>query len=192
MSQLRGTREIEVATYRHFTLALEPGFDIYVRKRSVAVGLRAWLPVWSSSHARTDNTGVMFNVTVTPMWRERARLKPEYENPAATVEEEMGLPEPEAEYSMESEFEAPMPESDSPAGEEVVAAGFTEPFPVSEEAVAAEKEAEGAGGEAAGTEPESAKDDEPVIEEDPYADPAPAKAEKTKKKRKSRKEKKDK
>ena len=73
-----------------FTFALEPGFDVFIRKRSIAVGARAWLPIVGTSDSSLDNVGIMVNVTFTPMWRERPALRPEYEHPASTMEEEMG------------------------------------------------------------------------------------------------------
>jgi hypothetical protein len=76
--------------FRHFSLAVEPGFDVFLADRFFAVGLRAWLPVWATSHPDVDNVGVMLSFTFTPMWREAKRLKPEYENPASTLEEEQG------------------------------------------------------------------------------------------------------
>ncbi|MFO8073982.1 MAG: hypothetical protein R6V85_19135 [Polyangia bacterium] len=66
---------------RHFTLAVEPGVDIFLRKRSVALGLSAWLPVLAVplEESSTDNVGLMFHLTYTPTWREDPKLKPEYE-----------------------------------------------------------------------------------------------------------------
>ncbi len=75
----------ETQEYRHFTLALEPGFDVFVSRRRFAIGLRAWLPVIaadgesSTDQSSTDNIGIMLSLTLTPMWRERPRLKPEYD-----------------------------------------------------------------------------------------------------------------
>jgi hypothetical protein len=78
--------------YRHFTLAITPGFDVFVSDRLFAVGLRAWMPVWATSHPDVDNIGVMLNFTLTPLWREKKVLRPEYANPAATLEEETSAP----------------------------------------------------------------------------------------------------
>lgn len=73
-------------------IALEPGFDVYVRKRSIAVGLRAWLPMWGYEDASADVIGVMANLTYTPRWREKPRLKPEYENPQPKTDAQGALP----------------------------------------------------------------------------------------------------
>jgi hypothetical protein len=69
---------------RHFTLAVEPGVDIFLRKRSVALGLSAWLPVLAVplEESSTDNVGVMFHLSYTPTWREDPELRPEYEKDA--------------------------------------------------------------------------------------------------------------
>jgi hypothetical protein len=68
-------------TTRHFTMALEPGADFFVRQRSLAVGVRLWLPVFALpySESSTDNVGLMFSLTYLPSWRERPKLKPQYE-----------------------------------------------------------------------------------------------------------------
>ena len=67
--------------YRHYTFAFEPGFDAFVKKRVFAIGARAWMPVVAApeSQSSTDNTTFMVNFTYTPMWREKPRLKPEYD-----------------------------------------------------------------------------------------------------------------
>jgi len=79
----RAYRDTYHSGFGHFTFALEPGFDVFVRKRSIAVGARAWLPVIAAADSSTDNIGILFTLTFTPMWRESARLKPEYEDSAA-------------------------------------------------------------------------------------------------------------
>lgn len=93
---LHGDPDEPRKVYRHFTLGLTPGFDVFVSDRLFAVGLRAWMPVWATSAPSTDNIGVMLNFTLTPMWREKKVLRPEYANPAATLEEETGAPAPAA------------------------------------------------------------------------------------------------
>ncbi|MDD5308341.1 MAG: hypothetical protein PHU25_13555 [Deltaproteobacteria bacterium] len=67
------------AVYKHFTLAVEPGFDVFVRRRSVAIGVRAWLPVWANQDAGSDNLGVMLSLSFFPMYRERPQVRPEYD-----------------------------------------------------------------------------------------------------------------
>jgi len=75
----------ETQEYRHFTLALEPGFDVFVSKRRFAIGFKAWLPIIaadgksSTEQSSTDNIGLMVSLTFTPLWRERPQLKPEYD-----------------------------------------------------------------------------------------------------------------
>jgi hypothetical protein len=93
-ADLDGDREIHVKEFRHFTAAIEPGFDVFARKRAFAVGLRAWMPVWATSNPDVDNIGIMLNFTFTPMWREKPVMKPEYVNPASTLEEETTAEEP--------------------------------------------------------------------------------------------------
>jgi len=116
-SQLDGTREHDVKVFRHFTAAIEPGFDVFARKRTFAVGLRAWMPVWATANPDVDNIGVMLNFTFTPMWREKPVMKPEYVNPASTLEEETAAPAPTP---------APVP------GPEETSAAATEPAPATE------------------------------------------------------------
>ncbi|MCK9460830.1 MAG: hypothetical protein M0R80_14425 [Proteobacteria bacterium] len=93
-AELDSMSDYDVKIYRHFTVALEPGFDVFVAKRFFAVGLRAWMPVWATSNPDVDNVGVMLNFSFTPMWRERPVVKPEYANPASTLEEETREEEP--------------------------------------------------------------------------------------------------
>ena len=69
--------EYEVKS-RHFTFALEPGFDIFVAKRVFAIGAHAWLPVVASNESSTDNVGILLHFAVTPLWREPKRLRPEF------------------------------------------------------------------------------------------------------------------
>jgi hypothetical protein len=95
-TQLHGDPDEPREVYRHFTLGITPGFDVFVSDRRFAVGLRAWMPVWATSHPSVDNIGVMLNFTITPLWREKRVLRPEYANPAATLEEETGTPAPAA------------------------------------------------------------------------------------------------
>ncbi len=90
---LNYTRETLVEDDKHFTLAVEPGVDVFLRKRSIAIGLRAWMPVFATSGGGNDNMGVILNVTFTPMWREKPQIRPEYMDPVSTLDEEM--PEPE-------------------------------------------------------------------------------------------------
>ncbi len=89
---------------RHFTVALEPGIDVFLRKRSIAIGLRAWLPIFATSDAGNDNLGVILNVMVTPMWREKPQIKPEYLDPVSTLDGEMPEPEPESELTPADEM----------------------------------------------------------------------------------------
>jgi hypothetical protein len=71
-------RDVERMTRRHFTLAVEPGFDYFVIPQTFAVGLHAYLPVFASSNPSLDNTGAMLTFTVTPGWRGRPQLKSEF------------------------------------------------------------------------------------------------------------------
>ena len=64
---------------RHFTFALEPGFDVIAVRRLFGVGVRGWLPVVANKDASYDNIGILLNFSFYPMWRERPRLKPEYQ-----------------------------------------------------------------------------------------------------------------
>jgi hypothetical protein len=114
-SQLDGTREHDVRVFRHFTAAIEPGFDLFLRKRTFAVGLRAWLPVWANANPDVDNIGVMLNFTFTPMWRERPVMKPEYANPASTLEEETAEQKPEEPKA--GPAPAPVPEETAASAE---------------------------------------------------------------------------
>ncbi len=200
-SQLRGIEEIRTKEYRHFTMNVEPGFDIFLRKRAVAMGLHAILPVWSSSEPSTDNIGVMLHLTFTPMWRERARLKPEYENPAATYEEELGEPEP----TLADPFVVTAPEEGTVP---VEAEASVEGEVVSEGVVKTDAETTVAKDAPVATVEEEASEkvEEPVdetadkveakteFEDDPYAEePKPEKKKKRRsKKKKSKKSKKDK
>ena len=90
---LHYTRETLTSDDKHFTVALEPGIDVFLRKRSIAIGMRAWLPIFATSDAANDNLGVIFNVTFTPMWREKPQMKPEYVDPVSTLDEEEMDPE---------------------------------------------------------------------------------------------------
>lgn len=76
---IEGPEDRYKTTFRHLTVALQPGFDIFLRARSVAIGLRAWLPVFASQDARTDNISIVLNATFTPQWREKPTLKPQYQ-----------------------------------------------------------------------------------------------------------------
>ena len=60
---------------------------------NIAIGMRAWLPIFATSDAGNDNLGVIFNVTFTPMWREKPQIKPEYVDPVSTLDEEEMDPE---------------------------------------------------------------------------------------------------
>lgn len=64
----------------HLSLVLEPGVDVYIVDKTVAIGGHAWIPVASSGSKGMDNIGLLFNVTFTPNWREPKKLKEEYEN----------------------------------------------------------------------------------------------------------------
>ncbi len=76
-----GVQESYDLDSRHYTFALEPGFDIFVAKRKLGIGVKAWLPVaaYPNGQSSRDNTGVQISFTYTPMWRERPQLKPEYD-----------------------------------------------------------------------------------------------------------------
>lgn len=74
-------RDTQRLSRRHFTLALEPGFDYFVIPQTFALGLHAYLPVFASSHSSTDNVGAMLTFTVTPTWRGKPQLKTEYQKP---------------------------------------------------------------------------------------------------------------
>jgi hypothetical protein len=74
-------RDVQRLSRRHFTLALEPGFDYFVVPQTFAIGLQAYLPVFASSNPSTDNLGAMLTFTVTPTWRGRPKLKAEYQRP---------------------------------------------------------------------------------------------------------------
>lgn len=76
-----GIRDERTQTFHHLTLAVSPGFDVYVAKRLIAIGARAWLPVYAGAAPETDNIGIMLSVTWTPTWREPKRIKPEYRDP---------------------------------------------------------------------------------------------------------------
>jgi hypothetical protein len=65
--------------YKHLTLAVEPGFDVFVRRRSISVGLHAWLPVWASQDAGSDNLGAMITLSFFPTYRESPQVRPEYD-----------------------------------------------------------------------------------------------------------------
>jgi hypothetical protein len=76
-----GIQEAYDLDSRHYTFALEPGFDVFVVKRKFGIGVKAWLPVVASPNSQSsrDNTGVQISFTYTPMWPERPQLKPEYD-----------------------------------------------------------------------------------------------------------------
>ncbi len=115
---LVGDRDTLRFTTRHFTFAVEPGFDVFVVKRIFAIGLRAWMPIIASNDSSTDNVGVMFHLTVTPSWRERARMKPEYENPQPVYAEEIPAADeetPVAEPSASAEAAQPIVAAEAPA-----------------------------------------------------------------------------
>jgi hypothetical protein len=65
---------------RHFTFAFEPGIDIFVAKRMMGVGIKAWLPVVASSESETDNVGLLMSFIFTPTWRGAPVLKEKYQN----------------------------------------------------------------------------------------------------------------
>ncbi len=67
---------------RHFTFAFEPGLDIFVAKRMVGVGIKAWLPVVASSDSETDNIGLLLSFIFTPTWRGAPVLKEKYQGKA--------------------------------------------------------------------------------------------------------------
>jgi hypothetical protein len=72
-------RDKRTVTDGHFTLALEPGVDVFVLERRFAVGARGWLPIVASSHRGMDNIGLMFTATFTPQWAEPLQRKQEYQ-----------------------------------------------------------------------------------------------------------------
>jgi len=81
--QLDYPKEEITTTVGRFSFALEPGFDVFVRNRSIAIGMRAWLPVWATFKPSYDNIGLTVAVTFTPLWRAHRQLKPEYSNEAS-------------------------------------------------------------------------------------------------------------
>jgi hypothetical protein len=94
----------------HMSVMLEPGFDAFVRERSVAIGMRAQLPVATYKwRARTTDAVALFvSVSYTPTWRERPVMRPEYANP---IPRHVAQPEPEKEKSpTETELAPPPPE----------------------------------------------------------------------------------
>jgi hypothetical protein len=119
-------------TTRHFTLALEPGADFFVRKRSIAVGIRLWLPVFALpySESATDNVGVMFSLTYVPFWRERPMLKPEYEQAVNAPPRAEPAVEPAVEPESEPEPGRSVPEPVEWEPEPVQPAPETPPAPV--------------------------------------------------------------
>ncbi len=132
------TSDRHTYTTRHFTMALEPGFDLFVRKRSIAIGLKIWLPVFAlpTSESSTDNVGVMLSVTYLPFWRERPRLKPEYEKALAEAKQAGPAAEPEPEPEPEPDRTAIEPVDWEP--EPVEPAPTSEPAPALEPAPAPE------------------------------------------------------
>ena len=97
LEELNFPRDRHEYSTRHFTMALEPGFDFFVRKRSIYLGASAWLPLFAGpvDESATDNVGVMFHVGFTPMWRERPQLKPEYEGALDPPDQVQVEPEPD-------------------------------------------------------------------------------------------------
>jgi hypothetical protein len=83
---IEGEKDVKHSgSMRHFTFALEPGFDVQVVKRFFGIGLKAWLPVVASSDSETDNVGLILNFSFTPQWRGSKQLKDKYKNaPAPT------------------------------------------------------------------------------------------------------------
>jgi opacity protein-like surface antigen len=116
-SELHYPRDRISHSTKHWTFAVEPGFDFYLRKRSIAIGMRAWLPFAATSDAKTDNTGLMISLTFTPTWREDPEIKPEYQNPLGLEE---GQEEPEAPAE---------PPPEPPAAEELEDPFAAEPGP---------------------------------------------------------------
>jgi len=139
-------RDREEISSKHWTFYVEPGFDFYLRKRSIAIGLRAYLPFIATSDAEMDNTGLMFTLSFTPTWREKKQVKPEYQNPLGADEDQGDLEvdpaaaEPEPEVGPVEPEPAPEPEGtpadlDDPyASESGPSLTVTEAEPLSETA----------------------------------------------------------
>ena len=72
-------------TMRHFTFAVEPGFNVFVSKRRFGIGLKAWLPVVANKDSETDNVGVLLDFIFTPQWRGPKTMKEKYKNPPKPV-----------------------------------------------------------------------------------------------------------
>ncbi len=62
----------------HATFGLEVGLDIYLIKRFIAAGFKAWLPVAATSDSGMDNTAAMLTLTWTPLWPEEETIRPEF------------------------------------------------------------------------------------------------------------------
>jgi hypothetical protein len=122
-SYLYYPRDREAWSTKHWTFYVEPGFDFYLRKRSVAIGMRAFLPFAATGDVETDNTGLMITVSFTPTWREKPQVKPEYANPLGVEEGEeepipFGEPAPEVPaVEPESPVEEPPAEIEDPYAE---------------------------------------------------------------------------
>ncbi len=63
---------------RHLTFAFELGTDYFIIKRTLAVGVKAWLPFAATNGSGMDNTGFLFTATYTPMWAEKKTIRPQY------------------------------------------------------------------------------------------------------------------
>jgi hypothetical protein len=103
----------------HASFMVEPGFDAFVRARTVAIGLRAQLPVatikWSA-HS-TDSAALFLSVSYTPTWRERPVIRPEYANPVPRTAEEQTTSPAAAEDKPVDPSAAPSSEPLPPAAE---------------------------------------------------------------------------
>ncbi|MCP4677152.1 MAG: hypothetical protein GY854_16885 [Deltaproteobacteria bacterium] len=62
----------------HATFAFEVGLDVYLIKRYIAAGFKAWLPIAATSDSGMDNTAAMLTLTWTPLWPEEETIRPEF------------------------------------------------------------------------------------------------------------------
>ncbi len=72
---------IEEPPSHHMTFAIEPGIDVFILKRCLAAGIKAWLPIAATKDSSMDNTAVMLTFTYTPLWSEASTIKPKYLKP---------------------------------------------------------------------------------------------------------------
>ncbi len=65
----------------HATFAFEVGMDVFIIKRFIAAGLKAWLPIAATSDSSMDNTAAFISISWTPLWPEERTIRPEYLDP---------------------------------------------------------------------------------------------------------------